>query len=280
MEEQLQVEQTQGSEQEGQETTLEESKMVYNTKPRFLARILSPIVDIFLLFLLFFGAFQLETSTPISNDYHRVREELITISDTTKLETNYGYKLYDDDENYKAYVAQSYQVYKVEDTEDPYYNHSYVVVNNSEISKEVNTAYQDSLKNNSTYQARYLTYKATRYGLTMLAAASSELVLFLLIPLLNKRRATLGRFVAITSLINVKEVKAKWWQVLVRFLFILVVETALPLYFLTELGALLVVIIVNLIVTLISRKTSRTLRDYVSFTIIINKNSFKPINEQ
>ena len=280
MEEQLQVEQVQSSEQDGQETTLEENKMVYNTKPRFLARILSPIVDIFLLFLLFFGAFQLETSTPISNDYHRVREELITISDTTKLETNYGYKLYDDDEKYNAFVAQSYQTYKVEDTEDPYYNHSYVVVNNSEISKEVNTAYQDSLKNNSTYQARYLTYKATRYGLTMLAAGSSELVLFLLIPLMNKRRATLGRFVAITSLINVKEVKAKWWQVLVRFLFILVVETALPLYFLTELGALLVVIIVNLIVTLISRKTSRTLRDYVSFTKIINKNSFKPINEQ
>ena len=280
MEEQLQVEQVQSSEQVGQETTLEENKPVYNTKPRFLARILSPIVDIFLLFLLFFGAFQLEMSTPISNDYHRVREELITISDTTKLETNYGYKLYDDDEKYNAYVAQSYQTYKVEDTEDPYYNHSYVVVNNSEISKEVNTAYQDSLKNNSTYQARYLTYKATRYGLTMLAAGSSELVLFLLIPLMNKRRATLGRFVAITSLINVKEVKAKWWQVLVRFLFILVVETALPLYFLTELGALLVVIVINLIVTLISRKTSRTLRDYVSFTKIINKNSFKPINEQ
>lgn len=280
MEEQLQVEQVQSSEQDGQETTLEENKMVYNTKPRFLARILSPIVDIFLLFLLFFGAFQLETSTPISNDYHRVREELITISDTTKLETNYGYKLYDDDEKYNAYVAQSYQTYKVEDTEDPYYNHSYVVVNNSEISKEVNTAYQDSLKNNSTYQARYLTYKATRYGLTMLAVGSSELVLFLLIPLLNKRRATLGRFVAITSLIHTKEVKAKWWQVLVRFLFILVVETALPLYFLTELGALLVVIVINLIVTLISRKTSRTLRDYVSFTRIINKNSFKPINEQ
>ena len=213
MEEQLQVEQVQSSEQDGQETTLEENKMVYNTKPRFLARILSPIVDIFLLFLLFFGAFQLETSTPISNDYHRVREELITISDTTKLETNYGYKLYDDDEKYNAYVAQSYQTYKVEDTEDPYYNHSYVVVNNSEISKEVNTAYQDSLKNNSTYQARYLTYKATRYGLTMLAAGSSEIV-------------------------------------------------------------------INLIVTLISRKTYRTLRDYVSFTRIINKNSFKPINEQ
>ena len=206
MEEQLQVEQVQSSEQDGQETTLEENKMVYNTKPRFLARILSPIVDIFLLFLLSFGVFQLEMSTPISHEYHRLREEVVTIIDTTKLETNYGYKLYDDDEKYNAFVAQSYQTYKVEDTEDPYYNHSYVVVNNSEISKEVNTAYQDSLKNNSTYQARYLTYKATRYGLTMLAAGSSELVLFLLIPLMNKRRATLGRFVAITSLIHTKEV--------------------------------------------------------------------------
>ena len=278
MEEQLQVEQPVVVE-ETQETTQEENK-VYNSKPRFLARFLSALVDIFLLFLLSFGVFQLEMSTPISHEYHCLREEVVTIIDTTKLETDYGYKLYDDDEKYASYVNASYQAYMEDNAEDPHFNHNYVVLNKESISDEVKNAYEAALKNNGTYQSRYLSYKATYYGLLMLAAGSSELVLFLIIPLANKRRATIGRFIAITSLISSKEVKAKWWQVLVRFLFILVVETALPLFYLTEIVALLIVSTINLIIVLISQKSYRTLRDYVSFTKIIDKNSFKPINEQ
>ena len=278
MEEQLQVEQPVVAE-ETQETTQEENK-AYNSKPRFLARFLSALVDIFLLFLLSFGVFQLEMSTPISHDYHRLREEVVTTIDTTKLETDYGYKLYDDDEKYASYVNASYQAYMEDNAEDSHFNHNYVVLNKESISDEVKNAYEAALKNNGTYQSRYLSYKATYYGLLMLAAGSSELVLFLIIPLVNKRRATIGRFIAITSLISSKEVKAKWWQVLVRFLFILVVETALPLFYLSEIVALLIVSTINLIIVLISQKSYRTLRDYVSFTKIIDKNSFKPINEQ
>ena len=274
----MQVEQPDVAE-ETQETTQEENK-AYNSKPRFLARFLSALVDIFLLFLLSFGVFQLEMSTPISHEYHRLREEVVTIIDTTKLETDYGYKLYDDDEKYASYVNASYQAYMEDNAEDSHFNHNYVVLNKESISDEVKNAYEAALKNNGTYQSRYLSYKATYYGLLMLAAGSSELVLFLIIPLVNKRRATIGRFVAITSLISSKEVKAKWWQVLVRFLFILVVETALPLFYLSEIVALLIVSTINLIIVLISQKSYRTLRDYVSFTKIIDKNSFKPINEQ
>lgn len=276
MEEQLQVEEPVVEEKQVQETPQE--KKAYNIRPRFLARFLSALVDIFSLFLLAFGVFQLEMSTPISNDYYHLKEEVVTMIDTTKLETDYGYKLYDDDEKYGTYA--SYQVYKEEDESNAKNGHSYIVVNKEEISDEVKNAYQDALKNNGTYQSRYLSYRATYYGLLMLAAGSSELVLFLLIPLFNKRRATIGRFVAITSLISTKEVSAKWWQILLRFLFILVVETALPLFYLTEFGALIIVSIINLSIVLVSRKSYRTLRDYVSFTKIIDKNSFKPINEQ
>ena len=279
MEEQLQVEQPVVVEEEKPETTQEEKK-AYNIRPRFLARFLSALVDIFSLFLLAFGVFQLEMSTPISNDYYHLKEEVVTMIDTTKLETDYGYKLFDDDEKYSSYVSASYQTYKEENEEDTHYSHSYVVVNKDEITDEVKNAYQDALKNNGTYQSRYLSYRATYYGLLMLATGCSELVLFFLIPLFNKRRATVGRFVAITSLISTKEVAAKWWQILLRFLFILVVETALPLFYLSEFGALIVVSLINLIIVLISRKSNRTLRDYVSFTRIIDKNSFKPINEQ
>ena len=279
MEEQLQVEQPVVVEEKKPETTQEEKK-AYNIRPRFLARFLSALVDIFLLFLLSFGVFQLEMSTPISNDYYHLKEEVVTMIDTTKLETDYGYKLFDDDEKYSSYVSASYQTYKEENEEDAHYSHSYVVVNKDEITDEVKNAYQDALNNNGTYQSRYLSYRATYYGLLMLATGCSELVLFFLIPLFNKRRATVGRFVAITSLISTKEVAAKWWQILLRFLFILVVETALPLFYLSEFGALIVVSLINLIIVLISRKSYRTLRDYVSFTRIIDKNSFKPINEQ
>ena len=279
MEEQLQVEQPVVVEEKKPENTQEEKK-AYNIRPRFLARFLGALVDIFLLFLLSFGVFQLEMSTPISNDYYHLKEEVVTMIDTTKLETDYGYKLFDDDEKYSSYVSASYQTYKEENEEDAHYSHSYVVVNKDEITDEVKNAYQDALKNNGTYQSRYLSYRATYYGLLMLATGCSELALFFLIPLFNKRRATVGRFVAITSLISTKEVAAKWWQILLRFLFILVVETALPLFYLSEFGALIVVSLINLIIVSISRKSYRTLRDYVSFTRIIDKNSFKPINEQ
>ena len=270
MEEQLQVEQV-----NNQDTKTSS----YNVKPRLLARILGPLVDIFLLFLVTFAGFQLEMATPISNDYHHLQDELIAIVDDTKLETEFGYKYYDSEENYEAYKAL-YKTYLEEDSASQNYEHYYVVLNKEDASNEVKTAYQNSIKNNATYQDKYLTYKAINYGLLMLSAGVSELVFFLVIPLLNKRRATIGRFVAMTSLISTKEVNAKWWQILIRFLFILLVETALPLFYLSEIFTLIVVGGINLLITLVSRNSYRTLRDYISSTKIIDKNSFKTINEQ
>ena len=255
-----------------------DKKPEYNKKPRALARILSALVDMFAIFLCSFLFMQIEIATPISNSYHELRNELITIIDNTKLDTNYGYKLYEDEENYASYNNNL----KYEETDQSLekYGKQYVVVNNNEISEEVKTAYNEAIKNNGIYQSHYLTYRATYYGLSMLAVGVSELVFVLIIPLTNKRRATLGKFAAMTSLINVKETRAKWWQILIRFLFVLLIETALPLFYLSEFGTILVVALINLVITLISRKTGRTLRDYVSFTRIIDKNSFKSINEQ
>ena len=54
-------------------------------------------------------------------------------------------------------------------------------------------------------------------------------------------------------------------------------ETALPLFYLSEIVALLIVSTINLIIVLISQKSYRTLRDYVSFTKIIDKNSFADV---
>ena len=251
----------------------------YNLKPRTLARILSVLVDIFTVFLLGFLVFQIELATPISNDYYALREDMIVILDNTKIETEYGHKMYEDEEGFSEYKV-SYHIYTENDETSEKKGMDYVVVNNADISTEVKNNYVNSLKNNGTYQSHYLTYRAIYFGLLMLAVGSVELVAFLVIPLTNKRRATIGKFVALTSLISSKETKVKWWQILIRFLFILLIETALPLFYLSEFAAVLVVVLVNLIVMFISRKTSRTLRDYVSFTRIIDMKSFKTINEQ
>ena len=263
------------AEQEVVEVKQEESApKAYNLRPRLLARVLTALVDIFLVFLLGFLLLTLELSTPISNKYHVLQKDLIQMNDSAKLETNYGYKFYEDQEGYSTYVV-SYNEYVDEEA-----GKKYVVLNNENISSEVKTAFEKSLKENATYQDKYITYHAIYYGLEMLAIGSVELVMFFVIPLINKRRQSLGGLAAITCLISNKESKVKWWQLLVRFLFILIVETALPLYFITQIGALLIVVLVNIAVMFISKNSYRTLRDYVSGTRIIDKNTYKLIIEQ
>ena len=268
------------AEQEVVEVKQEEKKPTsYNIRPRLLARVLTAIVDIFLVFLLGFLLIQLELKTPISNKYHSLRTELIQMNDAAKLETNYGYKFYEDQEGYSKYIA-SYTEYVETDTSSEKNGQKYVVLNYENISNEVKTAFETSIKNNSIYQSKFITYKAIYFGLEMLALGSVELVMFFIVPIFSKKRQTVGNYVALTCLISNKESYVKWWQLLLRFLFILIVETALPLFYLTELGALLVVILVNIIVMFISKKSYRTLRDYVSFTRIIDKNTFKLLIEQ
>lgn len=251
----------------------------YNTRPRLLARVLTSIVDIFLVFLLGFLLLQLELSTPISNKYHSLKSELIQMNDSAKLETNYGYKYYEDEEGYSKYIV-NYTEYVETDTSSEKVGKKYVVLNHDNISNEVKTAFESAIKNNGVYQDKFITYRAIYFGLEMLAIGSVELVMFLVVPLFSRKRQTVGNYVALTCLISNKESEVKWWQVLIRFLFILLVETALPLFYLTEMGALLVVIVVNSVVMIVSRNSYRTLRDYVSLTKIIDKNTFKLIIEQ
>ena len=257
----------------------ESAPKAYNLKPRLLARVLTALVDIFLVFLLGFLLLTLELSTPISNKYNSLRSELIQMNDSAKLETNYGYKFYEDQEGYSRYIT-IYTEYVETDTSSEKNGQKYVVLNNENISSEVKAAFEKSLKENAVYQDKFITYHAIYFGLEMLAIGSVELVMFFVIPLINKRRQSLGGFAAITCLISNKESKVKWWQLLVRFLFILIVETALPLYFITQIGALLIVVVVNIVVMFISKNSYRTLRDYVSATRIIDKNTYKLLIEQ
>ena len=109
-------------------------------------------------------------------------------------------------------------------------------------------------------------------------------IFLLMVPLLNKRRATLGKLFAGTQLINSKYyVPAKWYQVLGRFFFQFIVEGALPYLFLSGFTIILPILLIPgvlFIITLIDRKNGRTLHDFVSVTKVIDKRTYIPLSEQ
>ena len=248
----------------------------YNQKPRLVARILSSLVDYFIVFLSAFLFLQIILATPWGGYHISLKNDMIRIQDTYALQYDVSHKVYEGEEKYSSYAG--YIIYT--ETEGENVGKKYVVVANDNITAEAKNNYTSAVSNDGVYQSHLITYKANYYGMLMASLGTSELIFVLIIPLVNKRRASLGRLIAMTSLISKKEEQAKWWQVLIRFAFVLLVESALPLYFLSEIATLLIVIGVNAIIMLISRKTGRTLRDYVSLTMIINKNTYKPISEQ
>ena len=116
----------------------------------------------------------------------------------------------------------------------------------------------------------------------MLGAFISMGLFTIMVPLLNKRRASLGKLAAGTMLINSKyQVPAKWYQIVGRFLFSFFIEFALPYLFCSGISIFLMFIVPTLlfIISLIS-KQGRTLHDFISRTKVIDFKTFVPLSEQ
>jgi uncharacterized RDD family membrane protein YckC len=250
-----------------------------NKKPHRMLRIAGGLIDMFLLFLATFGLYQLELSIPISDSLKATQTEMVDIANETLLETNYGHKIYSTDEKYSSY--NNYREY--EDDEGKYKVIVYTTddgIEKSELEARAE-AYKTSITSNTTYSGLSFNYKFINYGLVILAGGISELVFLFIVPLTNKRRATLGKLAAGTQLISYKlQTRAKWWQVLIRFLWCFIIESALPFLFLNEMIIPLAIPSVLLVIMLFSKNTHRTLHDYVSGTMVIDKKTFLPITEQ
>lgn len=249
----------------------EEQEVEPNSKPHIATRLVGGLIDVFLVFIFFFLANLAVQSTPLNQTYNKYRNEVILVQDKYKLETGYGTKVYDDDEKYNNY--KSYVVHEA-DPEDEQ-QRKYVVVNIPNPSPEIKTKYETLLKESNEYNVASFNFKLVDYGFAMLSATISETILLLIIPLLNKRRATVGKLAAGETLINPKkECYARWYQVLFRYLFTLVIETALLALFLNSVIVMFVIVGLDLIVILFSRNTYRTIRDYLTRTMIIDKNTY------
>lgn len=250
-----------------------------NSKPNWMMRIAGGLIDLCLMFLSIMGLFFLIGLTPLSNGLKNYQKEMILIQDNYKItelvdgsDETYGHKVYENEESYTTYKN-----YLVHDADESGYK--YIVVNNETISDTVKKAYSNAIKNNKDYSTYSFNYKLTEYGLTMLAGFVSLSVFLLVIPLCNKRRATLGKLFAGTQLINSKyQTTAKWYQVVGRFTFQFLIEGALPYLFLSS-WTMLAIPSLLLIIALIN-KNGRTLHDLVSRTKVIDKRTYLPLSEQ
>lgn len=254
-----------------------------NSKPHFMMRIAGGLIDLCTMVLVIFGLYYLFSISAMGSGLRFNSKEMRRIQDEYKVTElvegsgeTFAHKVYSDEEGYDVY--KSYPVYeeKVDESTTRYY----VVVDNETISEAVKNAYKKALNEDKVYEAYSFEYKLMEYGITSLAGFLSSSVFLLVIPLTNKRRATLGKLFAGTMLVHNKVfVPAKWYQVLGRFAWILLIEMALPYLFLSG-YTILIMPVVIIAWSLINRKTGRTLHDIISVTKVIDKRTFVPLSEQ
>ena len=138
-------------------------------------------------------------------------------------------------------------------------------------------AVSEILKANDSYREELFAANLHSYLLKMLAGFIGEGILFLLIPLVRKDRATIGR--ALTGIVlfsRSRQTAATWHQVLSRFIFIFVMESITP-YLWTGIYTFILIPVLRLIVVMLNRNR-KTLCDYITFTDLIEKISYSSIH--
>lgn len=241
-----------------------------NSRPIFLKRIFSVIFDVGVVFALFFGVYLLTLKTPIANNYHNYYNEARTIEDNIMLETGYGYISYcEEGVSYKDYVVH---------TDDS--GNKYVVKVVENPTDEVKKAFTTTLNSSDHFRDAKFSMNLHGYLCNVFAAAIVETVYFLVVPLVNHKRATPGQLLFKISLYCFGyEEYAHWYHVLFRFLFIFFIESLIP-YIWLGMYTPIAVCVVNFIVVILSKKY-RTLRDFVTRTMLIEDASYDPlVNEQ
>ena len=115
------------------------------------------------------------------------------------------------------------------------------------------------------------------YLLKGLAVLLAEAVILLAIPLSNRNKATPGKLLTgIMPFSEKRQARAKWYQILYRFLFVFLLDS-MALYLLTGTMTFLLVPVLRLIEMLLNRK-NKTICDSVTGIMIIENLSYDGIN--
>ncbi|MBQ6004012.1 MAG: RDD family protein [Clostridia bacterium] len=136
---------------------------------------------------------------------------------------------------------------------------------------------REMLIENEEYKNEFFAANLHSFLLKALAALIAELILFLAVPLMSRTRATLGKM--LTGLVVFSEKRqnrASWYQILGKFVFIYIIDS-LSLYLWTGIYTFLLVPVIRFIVMMLNRK-DKTVLDYVTSTMVIEKMSYSPAN--
>ena len=136
---------------------------------------------------------------------------------------------------------------------------------------------RERLSGNEAYSDELFAANLHGYLLKALSAGIGEAVLFLIIPLCNKTRGTIGRLLTDIAVFDEsRQSYARWYQIAGRFAFIFVFES-MTLYLWTGILTFLLVPVLRLITVMLNRK-DKTLCDYMTFTMLIEKLSYSSIH--
>lgn len=233
-----------------------------NSKMSFMQRLAYTIIDFGVIFMLYFGFLSMCMNTKISSNYHKSYEEIVEIRNETGEETGYYIRHYLEDGE-----KTNYEIYVDKETGKKYYY---------TLDAEKKDAYTAKIKANDRFDQLTFTYKLNYFVIVITSAACAETICLLIIPLVNKRRATLGVLFASGIVISKKYVdKARWYNILFRYLFILIINTIFLYFVLGDIILFLMPFITML--SQLTNKDRRAIHDLCSGVMIVDKRTYVPL---
>ena len=243
-----------------------------NATPRFFLRFVAGVIDLGLTILLYFAFYYTCMATPIGNTYNNYYNRTQFVQHQVSDTTNYYKMVYLDDEQTKAlYPKEQYTWYT-----DPNNQSQYVMV---EYDKNNKAAYENALSKNTEYNNLFFDLRLINYGIIAGCLAVDEIILLFLIPLFNKKGATLGQLASGLMVIDHKyATKPKWYQFLGRYFFMLIIDTLFPFLFV----GMWTIVIAPAVITVLSlfSKEKRTVHDLITRTKVIDKETHVPLIEE
>ena len=237
-----------------------------NSRPFWARRLTSGIVDMLLIFFATILCYNLVLKTPLSNNLYRYHNEILEIRDAAKLDTGYGYA-----EEVEPGKQGSYLLHEPDEGHDYYY----IVKNVANPSSELTNAYKQLLKENDDYKSIMFSYDVNNLALISLSVFVPELVFIFVVPICNKRRASVGQLIAGERLIRSRmNEPAGVLNLLGRLFFIFIIETVVPYLIVGMVGTLALPMI--LFALMLANKDHRMIHDYISLTRIIDNKTYVP----
>ena len=248
-----------------------------NSPAHPLPRLIAGLIDMVLLFFIHFGLYSLVLKTPMVNTMNSHREAMQVRQDELKLETGYGEIFYINLEQYESDYS-NYHLYQEEDTEK-YYIVKNVTLESPEEQASLKKQWESLVQADDRYTDESMAYHLHNYLITaVFLGGIIEAIWFLVIPLIKGCGQTIGMMICGIRMITVTYYgKPKWYHFVGRTLFIYVIESCLPYFFLANWTVIAIPAVE--VISILATPRKRAVHDLVSSVMVVKKSDFVDIVE-